>query len=78
MEDEGGEEAKKSIVKEDRGKKKKKTRAEDKRHPRERMLDSDDLLFVSRREVKQRGRNSLPSNEEEFEGKEVDLENYKY
>ncbi|KAM6284868.1 von Willebrand factor A domain-containing protein 3B isoform 2-T2 [Spheniscus humboldti] len=67
VEDEGGEEARKSIVKEDRGKKKKKTRAEDKRHPRERMLDSDDLLFVSRREVKQRGRNSLPSNEEEFE-----------
>ncbi|XP_009322037.1 PREDICTED: von Willebrand factor A domain-containing protein 3B [Pygoscelis adeliae] len=67
VEDEEGEEAKKSIVKEDRGKKKKKTRAEDKRHPRERMLDSDDLLFVSRREVKERGRNSLPSNEEEFE-----------
>ncbi|XP_074991291.1 von Willebrand factor A domain-containing protein 3B [Calonectris borealis] len=65
--DEGGEAAKKSIVKEDRGKNKKKRRAEDKRHPRERTLDSDDLLFVSRREVKQRGRNSLPSNEEEFE-----------
>ncbi|XP_009280112.1 PREDICTED: von Willebrand factor A domain-containing protein 3B [Aptenodytes forsteri] len=67
VEDEEGEEGKKSIMKEDRGKKKKKTRAEDERHPRERMLDSDDLLFVSRREVKQRGRNSLPSNEEEFE-----------
>ncbi|XP_050765843.1 von Willebrand factor A domain-containing protein 3B [Gymnogyps californianus] len=65
VEDEGGEEAKQNIVKEDRGKKKKR-RAEDKRHPRERMLDSDDLFFVSRREVKQRGRNSLPSNEEEF------------
>ncbi|KAM9301070.1 LOW QUALITY PROTEIN: von Willebrand factor A domain-containing protein 3B [Morus bassanus] len=58
VEDEGGEEAKKSIVKEDRGKKKKKRRPEDKRHPREKMLDS---------EVKQRGRNSLPSNEIEFE-----------
>ncbi|XP_075348041.1 von Willebrand factor A domain-containing protein 3B [Mycteria americana] len=78
VEDEEGEEAKKSIVKENTGKKKKKRRAEDKRHPRERMLDSDDLLFVSRREVKQTGRNSLPSNEEEFEGKEVALENYKY
>ncbi|XP_075582774.1 LOW QUALITY PROTEIN: von Willebrand factor A domain-containing protein 3B [Pelecanus crispus] len=78
VEDEGGEEAKKSIVKEDRGKKKKKMRAEDKRHPREKMFESDDLLFVSRREVKQKGRNSLPSNEEEFEGKEIFLENYKY
>ncbi|XP_074949471.1 von Willebrand factor A domain-containing protein 3B isoform X1 [Phalacrocorax aristotelis] len=58
VEDEGGEEAKKSIVKEDRGKKKKKRRPGDKRHPMERMLDS---------EVKQRGRNSLPNNEEEFE-----------
>ncbi|XP_009977126.1 PREDICTED: von Willebrand factor A domain-containing protein 3B [Tauraco erythrolophus] len=67
VEDEGGEEAKKSIVKEDRGKKKKKRRAEDKRYSRERMSDSDDLLLVSRREVKQRGRNSLPSNEEDFE-----------
>ncbi|KAM6098494.1 von Willebrand factor A domain-containing protein 3B [Theristicus caerulescens] len=67
VEDEGEEEPKKSIVKEDRGKKKKKRRAEDKRHPRKRMLDSDDLLFVSRREVKQRGSNSLPSNEEELE-----------
>ncbi|XP_009470911.1 PREDICTED: von Willebrand factor A domain-containing protein 3B [Nipponia nippon] len=67
VEDEGEEAAKKSIVKEDRGKKKKKRRAEDKRHSREKMLDSDDLLFVSRKEVKQRGRNSLPSNEEELE-----------
>lgn len=78
MEDEGGEAAKKTIVKEDRGKKKKKRRAEDKRHPRERMSDSDDVLFVSRREGKQRERNSLPSNEEEFKGKEVPLENHKY
>ncbi|XP_054077129.1 von Willebrand factor A domain-containing protein 3B isoform X5 [Rissa tridactyla] len=67
VEDEEREEAKKTIVKEDRGKKKKRRRAEDKRHPREKMLDSDDVLFVSRREVKQRERNSLPSNEEEFE-----------
>ncbi|XP_074464528.1 von Willebrand factor A domain-containing protein 3B isoform X2 [Larus michahellis] len=66
VEDEEREEAKKTIVKEDRGKKKKRRRAEDKRHPREKMLDSDDVLFVSRREVKQRERNSLPSNEEEF------------
>ncbi|KFQ81884.1 hypothetical protein N337_04261, partial [Phoenicopterus ruber ruber] len=66
VEGEGGEEAKKSIVKEDKGKKKKKRTAEDKRHPRERMLDSDDLLFVPRREVKQSARNSLPSDEEEF------------
>ncbi|KFQ22903.1 hypothetical protein N331_04260, partial [Merops nubicus] len=64
VEDEG-EAAKKSIVKED-GKKKKKRTAVDKRHPRDRMLDSDDLCFVSRREVKQRVRNSLPSNEEDF------------
>ncbi|XP_059671529.1 von Willebrand factor A domain-containing protein 3B [Gavia stellata] len=67
VEDEGGEAANKSIVKEDRRKRKKKRRAEDKRHPRERMLDSDDLLFVSRKKIKQRGRNSLPSNEEEFQ-----------
>uniref|UniRef100_A0A8B9V915 von Willebrand factor A domain containing 3B n=1 Tax=Anas zonorhyncha TaxID=75864 RepID=A0A8B9V915_9AVES len=66
LEDEGGDEASKSIVKEDRGKQKKKRRAEDKRHARRRMLDSDDLLIVSRREVKQRERNLLPSNEEEF------------
>ncbi|XP_040440729.1 von Willebrand factor A domain-containing protein 3B isoform X1 [Falco naumanni] len=65
VEDEGGEEAKKSIVKEDRGKKKKK-RPIDERHPRDRMSNCDDLLFVSRREVKQRGRNSLPSSGEEF------------
>lgn len=68
MEDKGGDEASKSIVKEDRGKQKKKRRAEDKRHARERMLDSDDLLIVSRRELKQRERNLLPSNEEEFKG----------
>ncbi|KAM6419820.1 von Willebrand factor A domain-containing protein 3B [Pluvialis apricaria] len=67
VEDEEGEEAKKTIVKEHRGKKKKKRRAEDKRHLRERISDSDDVLFVSRREVKQRERNSLLSNEEEFE-----------
>ncbi|XP_032055960.1 LOW QUALITY PROTEIN: von Willebrand factor A domain-containing protein 3B [Aythya fuligula] len=66
LEDEGGDEASKSIVKEDRGKQKKKRRAEDKRHARGRMLDSDDLLIVSRREVKQRERHLLPSNEEEF------------
>ncbi|KAM9264960.1 LOW QUALITY PROTEIN: von Willebrand factor A domain-containing protein 3B [Cariama cristata] len=66
VEDEGGEEAKKSIVKEDRGKKKKRRKAVNKRHPRKRMSDSDDPLFVSRREVKQRGRKSLSSNEEEF------------
>lgn len=77
MEDEG-EEAKKSIVKEDRGKKKKKWRAEDKRHPRKKTLGCYDLLVVSRREVKQRGRNSLPSNGEEFDSKEVALENHKY
>ncbi|KAM6093546.1 LOW QUALITY PROTEIN: von Willebrand factor A domain-containing protein 3B [Chlamydotis macqueenii] len=63
VEDEGGEKAKKSIVTEDRGRKKKKRRAVYKRHPRERMSDSDDLLFVSRRKVKQRGKNSLPSTE---------------
>ncbi|XP_010078959.1 PREDICTED: von Willebrand factor A domain-containing protein 3B, partial [Pterocles gutturalis] len=67
VEDEGGEEAKRSIVKEDKGKKKKKKRAVVKRHPSKRMSDSDDLLFVSRREVKQGGRNSLSSNGEEFE-----------
>lgn len=78
VEDEGGKEAKKSVVKEDRGKKKKRRRPVDKRDPREKMLDSDDLLLVSRREVKQRGRNSLPSNEEEFGGKDVAMENDKY
>ncbi|XP_052630044.1 von Willebrand factor A domain-containing protein 3B [Harpia harpyja] len=66
MEDEEGEEARESIMKEDRGKKKKERRAIDKRCPRERMLNSDDLLFVSRGEVKQRRRNALCSNEEEF------------
>ncbi|XP_063999602.1 von Willebrand factor A domain-containing protein 3B [Pogoniulus pusillus] len=74
VEDEG-EEAKQRIVKEDREKKKR--RAVDKRHPRK-MMDSDDLLFVSRGELKQKGRHSLPRNEEEFGGKEVALENYKY
>ncbi|XP_047904121.2 von Willebrand factor A domain-containing protein 3B isoform X2 [Anser cygnoides] len=64
LEDEAGDEASRSVVKEDRGKQKKKRRAEDKRHARGRMLDSDDLLIFSRREVKQRERNSLPSNEE--------------
>lgn len=78
VEDEGGEEAKKSIVKEKRGKKKKKRTTVDKRHPKDKMSDFDDLLFVSRSEVKQRGRNSLSSNEEEFRGKEVALEKYKY
>ncbi|XP_061233569.1 von Willebrand factor A domain-containing protein 3B [Neopsephotus bourkii] len=78
VEDEGGKEEKKSVVKEDREKKKKKRRSVDKRDPSEKMSDSDNLLFVSRREVKQRGRNSLPSNEEEFGGKEVAMENDKY
>ncbi|KAM4790014.1 LOW QUALITY PROTEIN: von Willebrand factor A domain-containing protein 3B [Cyanocitta cristata] len=77
VEDEGREEAKKSIVKEKRGKKKKKRTTVDKRHPREKMSDFDDLLFVSKSEVKQRGRNSLSSNEE-FRCKEVALEKYKY
>ncbi|KAM9567474.1 von Willebrand factor A domain-containing protein 3B [Guaruba guarouba] len=66
VEDEGGKEAKKIVAKEDREKKKQKRRPVGKRDPREKMSGSDDLLFVSRREVKQRGRNSLPSNEEEF------------
>ncbi|KFQ02824.1 hypothetical protein N329_01648, partial [Haliaeetus albicilla] len=65
MEDEG-DEARESIMKEDRGKKKKERRGIDKRRPRERMLNSDDLLFVSRGEVKQRRRNALCSKEEEF------------
>lgn len=76
MEDEEGDEARESIMKEDRGKKKKESRAIDKRCPRERMLNSDDLLFVSRGEVKQRRRNVLCSNEEEFGGKVAALENY--
>ncbi|XP_031956201.1 von Willebrand factor A domain-containing protein 3B isoform X1 [Corvus moneduloides] len=78
VEDKGGEEEKKSIVKEKRGKKKKKRTTVDKRHPREKMSDFDDLLFVSKSEIKQRGRNSLSSNEEEFRCKEVALEKYKY
>ncbi|XP_040511303.1 von Willebrand factor A domain-containing protein 3B isoform X2 [Gallus gallus] len=65
LEDEG-EVAGKRTVKGNRGKQKKKRRTEDKRHAKGRMMDSD-LLLVSRREVKHRGRNSLPSNEEEFE-----------
>ncbi|XP_054705296.1 von Willebrand factor A domain-containing protein 3B isoform X4 [Grus americana] len=73
VEDGGGGEAKKSIVKEDREKNKYKRKAEDKRHARERMLDSEDLLFVSRREVKLGGRISLPSNEEEFEASSVSI-----
>lgn len=76
VDDEGRKAEERSIVGKDSEKKKKKKRA-DKRCARERMLDSDDLLFVSRREVKQKGRNSLPSNEEEFEGKAVPLEKYK-
>jgi len=70
LEDEG-EVAGKRTVKGNRGKQKKKRRTEDKRHAKGRMMDSD-LLLVSRREVKHRGRNSLPSNEEEFEGKTLD------
>ncbi|XP_050189324.1 von Willebrand factor A domain-containing protein 3B isoform X1 [Myiozetetes cayanensis] len=60
------EEAQKSTVEEKRGEKKKKRRAVDKRHPSEKMSDFDDLMFVSRSEVKQRGRNSQSSNKEEF------------
>ncbi|XP_059695446.1 von Willebrand factor A domain-containing protein 3B [Haemorhous mexicanus] len=44
VEDEGGEQAKKSIVKEKRGKKKKKRTTVDKRHPREMMSNLDNLL----------------------------------
>ncbi|KAI1241718.1 hypothetical protein IHE44_0005206 [Lamprotornis superbus] len=44
VEDEGGEEAKKSTVKEKRGKEKKKRTRVDKRHPREMMSDFDNLL----------------------------------
>ncbi|XP_039246500.1 von Willebrand factor A domain-containing protein 3B isoform X5 [Pipra filicauda] len=66
LEDEGGEEAKKSTVEEKRGKKKKKRRAVDKIHPMEKMSDFDNLIFVSKSEVKQRGRNSQSSNKEEF------------
>ncbi|XP_016155190.1 PREDICTED: von Willebrand factor A domain-containing protein 3B isoform X2 [Ficedula albicollis] len=44
VEDEGREEAKKSIVKEKRGKKKKKRTTVDKRHPREIMSGFDNLL----------------------------------
>ncbi|KAM4904384.1 LOW QUALITY PROTEIN: von Willebrand factor A domain-containing protein 3B [Sylvia borin] len=75
VEDEGGEEAKRSIVKEKREKKKKKRATVDKRHPREMVSDFE--YFVSRSEVKQRGRNSLSSNQEEFRGKDAALEKYK-
>ncbi|KAM7066700.1 LOW QUALITY PROTEIN: von Willebrand factor A domain-containing protein 3B [Acridotheres tristis] len=44
VEDEGGEEAKKSTVKEKRGKEKKKKTTVDKRRPREMMSDFDNLL----------------------------------
>lgn len=71
MENEGGEVAENSAVKGNRGKQKKKKRAEDERHAKGRMMDSD-LSLVSSRVVKHRGRNSLASNEEEFEGKDLD------
>ncbi|XP_071602352.1 von Willebrand factor A domain-containing protein 3B isoform X1 [Heliangelus exortis] len=73
-EDEGV--AKKNTVKEDKGKKKKKSRAEDNKHTRERMLDSNDFLFVSRRQVKQKGRNLLPSNEEEYEASSFSISSF--
>ncbi|XP_032297482.1 von Willebrand factor A domain-containing protein 3B isoform X2 [Coturnix japonica] len=61
-----GEVAEKCTVKGNRGKQKKKRRAEGKRHAKGTMMDSD-LLLVSRREVKHRGKSSVPSSEEEFE-----------
>ncbi|XP_048818082.1 von Willebrand factor A domain-containing protein 3B [Lagopus muta] len=66
LENEGGEVAENSAVKGNRGKQKKKKKAEDEKHAKGRMMDSD-LLLVSRKVVKHRGRNSLASNEEEFE-----------
>lgn len=44
VEDEGREQARKGIVKEKRGKKKKKRTTVDKRHPREMMSNLDNLL----------------------------------
>uniref|UniRef100_A0A8D2MT37 VWFA domain-containing protein n=1 Tax=Zonotrichia albicollis TaxID=44394 RepID=A0A8D2MT37_ZONAL len=44
VEDEGGEQTRKSIVKEKRGEKKKKRTTVDKRHPREMMSNLDNLL----------------------------------
>ncbi|XP_043347253.1 von Willebrand factor A domain-containing protein 3B isoform X2 [Dermochelys coriacea] len=58
-------------LKEDGGKKKKKGKVESKTHPREKTSDSDGLLFTSRKEVKNKEKNSLPSDKEETEGKEV-------
>ncbi|KAM9388299.1 von Willebrand factor A domain-containing protein 3B [Phaethornis superciliosus] len=75
LEDEEGV-AKKNPVKEDKGKKKKKSRAEDNKHTKERMLDSNDFLFVSRRQVKQKRRNSLPSNEEEYEASSFSVSSF--
>ncbi|XP_071286973.1 von Willebrand factor A domain-containing protein 3B isoform X3 [Agelaius tricolor] len=74
VEDEGGEQARKTIVKEKRGKKKKKRTTVDKRHPREMMSNLDNLLSP---EVKQRERNSLSSNKEECRGKDVALKKCK-
>ncbi|XP_006137480.3 von Willebrand factor A domain-containing protein 3B isoform X1 [Pelodiscus sinensis] len=53
---------------EDGGKKKKKGKAESKKHPKEKTSDSDDLLFISRRGMKTKGRNSQSSDKEETEG----------
>ncbi|CAM5078178.1 unnamed protein product [Natator depressus] len=62
------EEEKGKKLKEDGGKKKKKGKVESKTHPREKTSDSDDLLFTSRKEVKNKEKNSLPSDKEEIEG----------
>ncbi|XP_010221936.1 PREDICTED: von Willebrand factor A domain-containing protein 3B [Tinamus guttatus] len=71
LRDEAGEKTKKNIMKEHMGKKKKKRRAEEGKHPKERILDSGDPLFISRREIKHREKKILPDNEEEFEGKKL-------
>lgn len=82
------EEEKKRSGREDGGKKKKKGTTESRRNPREEMSDSEELLFIPRRrEVKGKGRNSLPHDKVGIEGKKksigetidlVKLENHGY
>ncbi|XP_019340655.1 von Willebrand factor A domain-containing protein 3B isoform X2 [Alligator mississippiensis] len=63
------EEEKKRSGREDGGKKKKKGTTESRRNPREEMSDSEELLFIPRRrEVKGKGRNSLPHDKVGIEG----------
>ncbi|XP_074839385.1 von Willebrand factor A domain-containing protein 3B [Carettochelys insculpta] len=59
---------KKKISREDGGKKKRKGKVESRKHPREKTSDSDELLLISRREMKNKEGNALPIGKEETEG----------